>query len=373
MNICIICNEYPPAKCGGIGIFTQEIAEALSKKGHKVIILGVYRDMEEDVCNDNGVRVIRLKASPGKSAFAKNSVKLWWKVRELIKYENIELVEVPDFEGPAAFWGPLKIPVIARLHGTLTYFASEMNQNISKLTKFVEGRSLKRADYICSVSKYTADKTKKIFSLKKEIKIIYNGVKIPDYYKTNYESTKIVSFSGSLMRKKGVLSLAKAWNIVKKVVPRAKLRLIGKDTFENGISIKSKIYEIVKNEYRDSLEFTGHVTKSEMEKLLIESDLAIYPSYAEAFSLAPLESLALAVPTIFSKKTSGVELGNYIDTLDLVDPDNIEEISDLIVKLLLDKELREIKGKKGREKVKMFFDIEKKIDENIEFYKECLK
>jgi hypothetical protein len=202
MKICLVCNEFPPYKCGGIGIFSNELANSLIDKGHEVIVIGIYRDIEEDTILENGLRVIRLKSWGGRSAVLTDSMRLGYKIKELVKSKKIDIVELPDFEGLAAFWMKMDIPIITRLHGSVTYFAKEMNTRQSKVRAYIEKRSLNNSDYICSVSQYTANKTKDIFKLKKNIKVIYNGVKIPDAdrCKKTYEDTHIVSFSGSLIR-----------------------------------------------------------------------------------------------------------------------------------------------------------------------------
>ncbi|GIT98134.1 glycosyltransferase family 4 protein [Sulfurovum sp. TSL1] len=372
MNICLVCNEYPPYKCGGIGTFTYELATSLRKSGHRVIVVGIYPDIEEDK-EIEGVRVVRLKSWGGKTAFFTNSTRLGYQIKSLIKEEDLDIVESVDFEGVSAFWPKLTIPVIIRLHGSVTYFAKEMGTRVSKLTFLIEKRALQKSDYICSVSDYTAQKTKKIFNLDKNITTIYNGVKIPDENRCKKEFTKnyLVSFSGSLMRKKGVLSLAKAWNMVKEKRPEAKLRFIGKDTFEDGISIKEKIYSLVDKQYHDLLEFTGHVSKESMEAMLVESDVAIYPSYAEAFSLAPLEAMALKLPTIYSNRTSGEELKKVAHHLEIIDPDNIIDVAEKILSLL-DSNDTEYIGIENRKDIVKYFNIEEKLKENIKYYKSCI-
>ena len=374
MKICLVCNEFPPYKCGGIGIFSNELANALISKGYEVIAIGMYPDIEEDITLENGLRIVRLKSWGGKSSVFTNSVRLGYKIKNLIKSGDIDIVELPDFEGLAAFWPKINVPIITRLHGSVTYFAREMKQRESKATTFIEKRSLSNSDYICSVSQYTAEMTKQIFGIDTNIKIIYNGVKIPESSKckSSYGDIQIVSFSGTLMRKKGVLSLAKAWVLVKEDFPNAKLRLIGKHIIEDGMSVKEKILEIVGDELKDSIEFTGHVPKEKMEELLIESDLAVYPSISESFGLAPIEAMSLGLPVIFSKRSAGEELGHELKSLKLIDPDNIQEIAQTICDLLGNKKIRKDIGLKNREDVMKYFNADKKIDENIKFYEKCI-
>lgn len=372
MNICLVCNEYPPYKCGGIGTFTYELATSLTKSGHHVVVVGIYADIEEDR-QIEGVRVVRLKSWGGKTAFFTNSLRLGYQIKSLIKEEGLDIVESVDFEGVSAFWPKMTIPVTIRLHGSVTYFAEEMDTRVSKLTYLIEKRALQKSDYICSVSDYTAQKTKQIFKLDKNITTIYNGVKIPDENRCKKDFTKnyLVSFSGSLMRKKGVLSLAKAWNLVKEKRPEAKLRFIGKDTSENGISIKEKIYSLVNREYHDSLEFTGHVSKESLEAMLVETDLAVYPSISESFGLAPLEAMALKLPVIFSEKSAGLELKAKLPSLILVDPLSETGIATNILKLLNSDSLESM-GVLSRQEVNDNFNVDKLLSANIKFYESCI-
>ena len=67
MNICFICSEYPPYKCGGIGNFVKSIAEKFVANGHRVKVIGLYNDLNQDLHESiNGVKVTRLKKSNGR-------------------------------------------------------------------------------------------------------------------------------------------------------------------------------------------------------------------------------------------------------------------------------------------------------------------
>ena len=63
MNICFLCNEYPPATHGGIGRATRTLAQSLVESGHQVRVIG-FTFLKEPVSNlewDCGVAVHRLK------------------------------------------------------------------------------------------------------------------------------------------------------------------------------------------------------------------------------------------------------------------------------------------------------------------------
>ena len=71
----------------------------------------------------------------------------------------MDLVEVPDWEGWAAGWPVLAAPVVARLSGSAAYFAAEMNRRVKRVAYWLERASLRRADFRCSESRYTARRT----------------------------------------------------------------------------------------------------------------------------------------------------------------------------------------------------------------------
>ena len=61
MNILFSCDEYPPARTGGIGSATKTIAENLVRKGHNVYVVSGRLDRSlPEIAMINGVTVYRL-------------------------------------------------------------------------------------------------------------------------------------------------------------------------------------------------------------------------------------------------------------------------------------------------------------------------
>jgi glycosyltransferase involved in cell wall biosynthesis len=89
--------------------------------------------------------------------------------------------------------------------------------------------------------------------------------------------------------------------------------------------------------------------------------------------MAPLESMEVGCPTIFTKRVSGTELIKNGVTGLLVDPDNLEEISDAIIRMLSDKTAAENMGQKGAELVNQKFNISVIADLHIDLYKSILE
>jgi glycosyltransferase involved in cell wall biosynthesis len=99
----------------------------------------------------------------------------------------------------------------------------------------------------------------------------------------------------------------------------------------------------------------------------------VFPSYAEAFPLAPLEAMVCGTAVIGSNRTSGSELiDNGINGL-LIDPDNVEDIAFAILYFLKNPEACASFSKTGNEKVRTHFDVTTTVARNIQFYNKMLK
>ena len=398
MNILYLCDEYPPGRHGGIGSAVQSQAREMVAKGHKVIVAGFY-DWGyggDDVFEDNGVKVYRFRRALDSSWFRKKDAKrvratyrlfkmlgiFQWDIEisilkyknfldKLIKDHNVQIVEKPDFNEymqyctimPVLF-PKLDVPTVVKLHGTISYMLLERNIKPSDLLFEMERNVLITADALSSVSNYTAKKTAEYFNCDKPIKLLYNGIRIGEPANVAKIPMQVV-FTGTLVEKKGIYQLAKAWNNVVQRHPEAKLLILGKGHQE-------KVAAFLSAEAKRSVAFKGHVDKDVLKHDLSSSSVAIFPSYAETFGLAAAEAMASGTATIFTNRTSGPEvIRDNIDGL-IVDPDNVDEISEKILLLLEDAGLRQKLELSGRKRVVEEFEIGKMTDKNIAFYEDVL-
>lgn len=372
MKIGFICNEYPPATCGGIGTFVRELAERLVAEGHQVTIVGVYANVDQrEERQQQGVTVIQLPAQGGLSGIYVDRRSLFVEVKTLSEAGQIDLIEIPDFEGYAAFWGKLSIPIVVRLHGTATYFSQELGQRPSRLVRWLEQQTLNKATQLISVSHYAARETLNVFSLKMPYNVIHNGVSWPDdtQCKKDYSATGSVVFTGSLMYKKGVFALAEAWPEVQKQYPNAQLILVGKDTQQNGQSVRSLLEQKVGKSA--NLMFTGHINKATLQDHLRYADVAIFPSFSESFGLGPVESMALAVPTIYTELSCGPEIVQHEQNGLLINPSEPHSIAAALKHLLSDQQQREQLGRAGRVHARQF-SVDTQIANNVTAYQQLI-
>ncbi len=377
MKICFVCSEYPPGPHGGIGSFTQVLARALVRAGHRVRVIGSYpRGYPAGAYEqDQGVQVWRLPEPTFRSGWVLGRYQLFRVIAGWARKREIDLVEVPDWGGAAAGWPRLPVPVVARLNGSATYFAAELARPIRRITSWLERASLRRAHAWCSVSHYTADRTRALFKMPTPPgAILPNPVDLPQENGRAPRSPDRVVFTGTLTEKKGVVSLVRAWPQVVARYPGAELLVFGKDTVtENGGSMTTYLRAQLGNAVEGSVRFHGHVTRQVLFDALRGASVAVFPSYSEAFAMAPLEALAHGCPTIHTRRGPGPEVvRDGVDGL-LIDPDSPAEIADAIVRVLGDSALARRLGEAGRERVRGNFSIDAVLPLNEGFYHKCLE
>lgn len=374
MKICFICNEYPPGPHGGIGTMTQVLARCLVSKGHEVRSVGVYPTnyTAPPTENDHGVEVVRVPERQIAFGWIASRYAVYRQVQRWIRAGQADVVEVPDYQGMAAFWPKLSVPVIARLHGSLAYFASELRQPLDKSSYWLERASLRRADFVSSVCQYTAKVTERVFKMSLDkTEILYNPVETRIDAEASRTERRVI-FSGTLTEKKGIISLVKAWPQVLKSAPDSQLHIFGKDGRAAGGGSMQQFLRSLLNGHGTSVHFHGHVSRNELFQAYRGASAAVFPSYAEAFAIAPLEAMAAGCPTIFSERGSGPELLQHGRQGLLVDPDNPAQIADSILRVLSDQTFAQEIGEAGRAHVRSTFNIDLMADKNAEFYQRCL-
>jgi len=164
----------------------------------------------------------------------------------------------------------------------------------------------------------------------------------------------VLIFLGRLNKDKGILDLAYAFKNLVEEFPNLdlKLMIIGPDE-EN---IIEQINKILAKE-RSKIFFKGFTDQP--EKYLAAADIFCLPSYREGFGMSALEAGACAVPVITSRIYGLTDAVEENITGMFHEPGNINEIKNVIKKMVLNRELRIKMGEKGRERVQN--DFEQKI------------
>jgi len=211
--------------------------------------------------------------------------------------------------------------------------------------------SARRVDKIIAVSndikKHLLNQVK---ISEQKIQVIYEGVDL-NFLKNSVSEPPhpkpYILFLSTLFKYKNADKLLMAFAKLKneRKIPHS-LVIVGRDP-RNGIE---KLKQIVdKERLFKHVIFTGVVTHEKIAPLYKNADVFVYPSSVETFGLPVLEAMVCGTPVVASNRMSVPEVAG--DAALIVDPDNIEEMTEAIYNVITDEKLRESLIKKGYERV----------------------
>lgn len=377
MHIGYLTTEYPHKElspAGGIGTFIKDMALKLIEEGHKVTIFLCFADQNK-IWKDGAIQIVEIVRETNSflPEFIASRLKIKKVIKKHIQTDNIDLIEAPDWEGLHAFC-KFKTPLITRIHGSVTYFSNLANMPYSKVLKFLEKRAFSNSADMISVSNYAAEKTKDIFKLSSQnIKVIHLGtdlIKFQPLEKESVQNPPLLLHFGTLVRKKGVLDLPHIFNEIHNLHPEYELLILGKDTIDN---IKNKsVWSLMQDNFTKNaiskVTYLGPVSIDVVKTHIATATACIFTSYAETFGLVTTESMAMEKPVIIYDFPWVREIIDHNKDGILIEPGNFTKCAQIISNTLNDKVIMNTLGSNARKKVSQKFDLNKKFNENLEFY-----
>lgn len=377
MKIVFVCNEYPPAPHGGIGVNAKTLATELAKRGHQVRVIGIYSKIFSTALpqKEDGVLVWRLQLPGYKLGWLTARLQVYNVISKWIQDGDADIIDVADYEGFVAGWPKLNAPVVTRAGGTGSYHRVECGLRAIRKYYWIEKASIRRSDFCSAVSNYYAHALENLYELKRDtVTPIYNPVTIPVISEEKQSSKKSVVFTGTLVPRKGIINLVKAWRTVLQQSPTAELNVYGKDGLtQDGKPMKAFLLSLLEPNALKSVFFHGHVDHLRLLNALQEARVGVFPSYSETFGLAPVEAMAVGCPAIYTKRSCGPEIITDDEDGLLVDPDSPHEIADSIIRVMQDDDLADRLGKAGRKTVREKFSTDIIIPQNEAFFAKCIE
>lgn len=380
MHIAFLTSEYPHERvlhAAGIATSIKNLVVALVEKEVKVSVF-VYGQKENTVLQDGAVNLYLIKHKTYR-------VLGWYLHRKHIQnYLNvaivakgIDIIEAPDWTGITAFMN-LKAPLVIRLHGSDAYFC-KLEHRKQKFKNFVfEKYALKKAKGFIAPTTFAGKQTSKIFRLPiSQIKTIHYGLKLENFQNETptFYNRNTILYIGTIIRKKGVLELAKIFNTVVEHNPKAKLILIGNDAFDvktGSSSTYSLMEAIFSKKAKQRQKFLGKVPYTEIKQHIKNAQIGVFPSFAETLGMVTIEAMAMQKPVVNTSIGWAQEIIDDGVNGFLVHPSKINDYAAKILQLLNDEALCQQIGLAAKHKVKTHFNIDKNVAINIGYYKTLL-
>ena len=352
MKIALVCPASLPAiQFGGIVFLAVDMAREMSELGHDVTIYTTDLDFSNGPTKFNK----KLPKIEKIENFTINRTHSWFSVRLFffnpsiyseIKKQNPDIIHtigLRSFQSLAAWFvsKKSKIPLITSDQGGLTTHPFLKNTGllfnlIFRIQNIYIKKMLKDSTLVCAANEYE----KKIFlELNKEssVEIVRNGVNLKSLtsslsFKNKYKiNSNYILFVGRFSKSKGIETLIRAFDIVKKKFSINDLRLIimGVD-----FGYQSEMFQLIDNlELSDDITVIKNPPRDDVIAAYGESEFLILPSTWELSPLVPLESFAFKKPVI-STNSHGIPytVQNNKNGL-LVEPENPDQLAEAISKL----------------------------------------
>ena len=392
MKIALVCPaSFPATQFGGIVFLATDLAREMSKIGHDVTIYTTDLDFSNGANKFNK----QLPRTEKFEKFTINRTHVWFSLKlfflntsmykeiENDKPDIIHTIGLRSYQSIVA-WRvskKLKIPLVVSDQGGLTThpFLTESGlllKILYKIQKIFIKKIINHASAISVANEYE----KKIFlefSKNFKINIIRNGINLEtlvskENFKNKYKiNNRFILFVGRFSISKGIKTLIQAFNIIQNENKFSDISLIimgvdfgyekDMDKLIRTLNLSEKIIVIKNPPREDVISAYG------------ESEFLVLPSQWELSPLVPLESFAFKKPVI-STKSHGIPFTvkdneNGI----LVEPEDPEQLSKAIDKLLFDNKLRDKLGLSGYNFVHEECNSISMAKNSLKLYEEVLK
>ncbi|PYQ12634.1 MAG: hypothetical protein DMF80_16905 [Acidobacteria bacterium] len=182
------------------------------------------------------------------------------------------------------------------------------------------------------------------------------------------EGAMVVTYTGRLLRGKGLETLIEAFGVVAAGEPRAHLMIVGSGEGQT-LSIETALRESVRSRGLEGrVVFTGRVQA--VEEYLWASDVFAFPSVFESLGISLVEAGACGVPAV------GARTGGIVDVIEdggsglLFAPGDATGLAAALGSLLADPGRRERMGARAREIVRERFDLDDSVSRYAALFRE---
>jgi glycogen synthase len=397
MRILFLSNYYPPYSRGGYELWCQEVAEALTQRGHQVRVLTTKSGNNHVQSNDHSPWVERKLWPEVESSLTQTALRLL-KDRPRLESENLQQLHklVMEFQPEVALiWGmwnlPRSLPALLErlIPGQVAYYICDYwltlpnayiqrwqapaSRSVTQLPKRLLGKyfladlaketpiQLELEHPIC-VSQAVRDILVEAGIQVSQAQVIYGGVKPEKFLslgdKRGEHSNKRLKllYMGRLEPEKGVHTAINAIaHLAKEGISSLTLDIYGQGDppYEAGLRTLVK-----KNNLDHQIVFQGLISHQQVPQVLRQYDVLIFPSeWQEPFARTVLEAMAAGLVVVGTTTGGTGEILAENKTGLTFTAGNAEQLADQIQRLVNEPGLRESLAKAGQRCVLQNFTL----------------
>ena len=399
VRVGLFTREYPPHVYGGAGVHVEYLSRELAKK------IEVEVHCWGDQYSDQGSLHVR-----GNEPWSQITNGTEEKFKSALEAFSLNLTQIKALTGVdivhthtwyMAMAGYLakklyKIPFVLTAHSLepLRAWKAEQLGSGYEMSSWMERTAILSADAVIAVSNGMRQDILRVYPLQpKCIHVIYNGIDLSEYQKTNDQTAlatygidagiPYVLFVGRITRQKGVTHLLDA---VPHLPPNTQIVLCAgaPDTPEIAAEMREKV-QMLKNRNARIVWIEKMLSKPEIVQLYSHARIFCCPSVYEPFGIINLEAMACHVPVVGSA-TGGIkevvvdgETGYLVPfeqdprTGFATNPEQFaRDLASKLSDLLADSEKCRRFGDAGRKRVEEKFSWTAIADQTIDLYRKLI-
>lgn len=361
--------DITQGKIDGIGMYTRHLYDEFAKRQQHIVPCSFPNGINKSSFTNGKVFDTQYTKATLISLF--NPFSIHHRIEnELDIYHSTDHM-VPKFK---------KIPVIATLNDALMLKHPEWyNAKYRTLKNWLRKHTMKWADHFITISHTMVAELVEYWGVKEnKISVIYDGI-TPEWFEEISAEQKqavlqrlnlpqqFLLFTGTIQPKKNIARLIEAFlRLPKDIQADYPLVIVGKIGWETEQSLAA----IQKLRASQHGYWVDYVSTEDLRALFQSATLYVYPSLHEGFGLTLLEAFASKTPVVTSNISALPETAN--GAAYLIDPYDIDAISEAIKTLLANRNLCDVLTKKGYARAKEF-SWGKCAEETLLVYKTILE
>lgn len=381
-RVALVTAHYPPDNGGGIGTYTELLAEGLAESGHRVVVFAKSTTGAD--CSEvrNGVRIERFRQRdlprleprfPG-----------WWWSRFIgrrilaeHRRDAFDVVEFPNWEAPGYWWGARRdgVPSFTRIHTPFFESLEMAQQTPSAADRFVcelERKAVCRSLGLTASTRFHADSVAVRYDIDPaRITILPLGIQCgPEPEFIEKKGPLEILYVSRMEARKGTQTLLEAVPEVLAEFPETRFTLVGGDrphapgghTFQHWFRANFPDHET-------SVTFRGHLPAEELAGCYRGCDIFCVPSNYESFGLIFVEAMAHGKPVVACSGGGIPEVVAHGHTGFLSEPRDPAALAANLRLLCRDAALRRSMGQEARRDVLARFSRERMVRDTLAAYR----
>lgn len=329
---------------GGSEVYAEHVCDGLAGLGYDVTMLTArYEGAPEEEVRRSGARVVRLG---GRLSVYPRAA---WGVRSGRVARPDVVVETQNgVPYLAALWAGRAAHLVLVHHVHREQWRVVFGPAMARLGWFVESRVApwvnRRRPYV-AVSEVTREELAGLGVDRDRVRVIHNGALPPPPHDVRRSPEPQLLVLGRLVPHKRVEVALEVMSRLRAEFPTARLVVAGRGWWADEVRD-----EVDRLGLGDVVDLVGYVSETERHRLLASSWVSLVPSVKEGWGLVVVEAGIHATPTIAFRGTGGIT-ESIVDgeTGYLAAPDDVDDLTELTRRLLLDGAERERLGKAAEE------------------------